>query len=115
MFGPTSDHRHSGRISAACRSSRVRLSGMTFLMPYDLLTPNQRRELEDQADAERHRAIEGTLYWLTHAGVPARARRRVAALGMVASVFAQAALLGVVGCSRCGDRGCDWCKPVTFA
>lgn len=62
------------------------------------------------AQADRHAAI----MWLRNAPrtSSARARRALAHRLMVASVYLQAGLLGVVNCSRCGDRGCDWCSPL---
>lgn len=56
---------------------------------------------------------DAVLMWLRHSGV--RDRVELAARIMVGSVFAQAAVLGVVSCGRCGDRGCDWCRPITLA
>lgn len=58
-------------------------------------------------------AIASTIAWLrdNHPDlVSPWTRRDVAARTMTASVFEQAALLGLLTCSRCGDRGCDWCR-----
>lgn len=51
---------------------------------------------------------DAVMMWLRHSGV--RDRVELASRIMVGSVYAQAAVLGVVTCGRCGDRGCDWCR-----
>lgn len=53
---------------------------------------------------------DATLLFIRHAGASQRARRRIAAKILTESVYAQARILGVVRCGRCGDRGCDWCS-----
>lgn len=59
----------------------------------------------------RRQEVGAAVMWLTHAGmVTPAARRRFATRMMLAAVFAQAALLGLVRCTRCGDRGCDMCR-----
>lgn len=57
-------------------------------------------------------ARSGVLLWLTNASelVTPATRRDVAAAIMRATVWEQAGLLGLVTCTRCGDRGCDWCR-----
>lgn len=84
---------------------------MTYTLPYDLLTHGQRRQLQAQADEERRTTRDAVMYWLLNSGVNRKARREFAARTLLGSVFAQAALVGLLSCSRCGDRGCDYCRP----
>lgn len=51
---------------------------------------------------------DAVLLWLRHSGVADRVT--LATKIMVGSVYAQAAVLGLVVCGRCGDLGCDWCR-----
>lgn len=53
---------------------------------------------------------DATMMWLRHSLVPAPERQRMAATIMTSSVYAQAALYGLVDCARCGDLGCGWCR-----
>lgn len=64
------------------------------------------RRLQAAALAKQDRSA--VLMWLRHAGVADRCE--LATRIMVSSVFAQAGLMGLVTCTRCGDRGCDWCR-----
>lgn len=59
---------------------------------------------DDLARADR----DAVLLWLRHSGVTDRVS--LAAKIMVGSVYAQAALLGLVDCGHCGDLGCGWCR-----
>jgi hypothetical protein len=64
------------------------------------------RQLE--ADELGRRDRDAVILWLRNSGVPDRTQlaRRL----MLASVFAQAAVLGVIECAGCGDRGCWRCR-----
>lgn len=71
------------------------------------------RACERMADEHRRAEIGAVVLWLSNASpgiVSDAARIDVGARVMLASVFAQAGLMGVVLCTRCGDRGCDWCR-----
>lgn len=50
---------------------------------------------------------DAVIVWLVHAGVADRTQ--LANRIMLSSVFTQAALLGLVRCGHCGDRGCSRC------
>lgn len=83
---------------------------MSYLDPVDLLTPAQLARIHEQVDDERRSTVDAVVMWLCHA--PTRTSRiELATKLMVASLYVQAGLLGLVECSRCGDRGCDWCAP----
>lgn len=64
------------------------------------------------ADELGREARHGALLWMRYASdlVDDDARRRVASGIMLATVYEQAGLLGLVTCTRCGDVGCDWCR-----
>lgn len=65
------------------------------------------------ADELRHADIGSVVLWLSNAArgvVSPEVRRDVATRVLVASVWQQAGVLGLVRCTRCGDRGCDWCR-----
>jgi hypothetical protein len=85
---------------------------MTYLMPYDLLTPRKRAQLQELADDQRRTGIDAVIYWLLATGVQRSARRKMAHRMMVSSVFSQAVALGLVSCAHCGDQGCDYCAQV---
>lgn len=65
-------------------------------------TPAERMAAELAADDR-----DAIMLWLVHSG--AADRTELASRLLIGSVFAQAGLLGLVSCTRCGDRGCDWC------
>lgn len=65
-------------------------------------------QLQLQADALARQDRDAILLWLRWSG--AADRTELATRLLIGSVFAQAGLLGVVTCTRCGDRGCDWCR-----
>lgn len=79
--------------------------------PVSVAAHSPEAEAAYHAQADRNAAV----LWLRHAPRTSTARGRQALVHrmMMASVFLQAGLLGVVNCTRCGDRGCDWCSPLT--
>lgn len=87
---------------------------MTYLEPIDLLTPNTVARIELQVEQERRSTIDAVMMWIDHGPTP-QSRRELATRLMVASVYVQAGLLGLVRCSRCGDLGCDWCRVPAWA
>lgn len=54
---------------------------------------------------------DAVLLWLRHATCSPRSRRKVATGILVRSVYLQALYEGCVDCDRCGDQGCDMCRP----
>lgn len=62
----------------------------------------------------RREDLRAAVYWLSAGNLRGRGHReervRMAHQLVCASVWAQAGLLGLVDCSRCGDRGCEWCR-----
>lgn len=82
--------------------------------PYDQLDPAAQREVDLQVAQQRLEGVDGALYVLTSPRSPDpdshHLRRHLAAQVVKASLWLQAGLLGLVACSRCGDRGCDWCN-----
>lgn len=73
------------------------------------------RVAEAMAAELRADAVGAAVLWLSNSHpdvVSPWTRRSVCARTMTASVYEQAAVLGLVGCARCGDRGCDWCQPL---
>lgn len=70
-------------------------------------TQARREEHASHLSAQDRSAI---LYWLKHSGVGRVERRRMATRILLASVFAQASLVGAVSCPGCGDRGCWRCQ-----
>lgn len=75
------------------------------LVLYGPMTTNTHQMAQSLADADRDAAI----VMLKHSPMPASGRRRFVARLMLGSVFAQAGIHGLVDCTRCGDRGCEWC------
>lgn len=87
---------------------------MTYLMPYDLLTPKQQAALDQAAAHEAATTRDAVMFWLLNSGVQPSARRAMAARMLTSSVYVQAVCLGLVSCAHCGDQGCDWCQPIDF-
>jgi hypothetical protein len=71
-------------------------------------TPISHAALLAQVDQDRKETVDVAMVWLT--GRTSAEPWRFAHQLMVAGVFRQAGLLGLIDCSRCGDRGCEWCQ-----
>jgi hypothetical protein len=65
-------------------------------------------QLEAQVAQDMRETVDVAMVWLT--GRTSAEPWRFAHQLMVAGVFRQAGLLGLIDCSRCGDRGCAWCQ-----
>lgn len=70
--------------------------------------PVSQATLDAQVAQDMAETVDVALVWLN--GRTSAEPWRFAHQLMVAGVFRQAGLLGLLDCTRCGDRGCDWCQ-----
>jgi hypothetical protein len=88
----------------------ARLRQLRQPVPFRHLSIKEQHVRTELANDERRASRDAVLMWLRHAG--AADRCELASRILTSSVYAQAALLGVVACGRCGDTGCAMCPGV---